>query len=65
MLLSLLCVQMFALAWGIAAGPRLGGPHAQVFFLEGPAGTAAALGTVSCAKVPGVADVILLRDGQM
>jgi hypothetical protein len=27
--------------------------------------TAAALGTVSCAKVPGVADVILLRDGQM
>jgi hypothetical protein len=28
-------------------------------------GTAAALGAVSCAKVPGVADVILLLDRQM
>jgi hypothetical protein len=36
MLLSLLSVQMSGLAWGIAAGPRLGGPHAQVSFLEGP-----------------------------
>ena len=36
MLLSLLCVQMSGLASGITAGPRLGGPHAQVFFfLEG------------------------------
>jgi len=35
MLLSLLCVQMSGLAWGIAVGPRLGGPHAQVSFLEG------------------------------
>ena len=35
MLLSLLCVQMSGLALGIAAGPRLGGPHAQVSFLEG------------------------------
>ena len=25
---------MSGLAWGIAAGPRLGGPHAQVSFLE-------------------------------
>jgi len=35
MLLSLLCVQMSGLAWGIVAGPRLGGPHTQVSFLEG------------------------------
>jgi len=49
--------------WDVLAAEAFAGP-AYAAFEEQIASTAAALGAVSLAKVPGVADLILLRDGR-